>query len=220
MSIEAYTRTAQEVIEAVTRQVGDEAEIQFTQADIIRWINQGQLEISIKNSTINEASAVTNIVSGQDKYPILTDVAFADLNKLQTILYDGRPLKNLTFSEAMDYIIDGDSDSGTPTIWYVKTGVLNLWPKPDKAIAGGLTIYYNKRPKKITSAGDILGVPDSFFNAVLQYVIAQAMELDENYQAAGVKLQQFEVSVNSQQYMTVEQSASYPTIQTDPEDFI
>lgn len=219
MSIEAYTRTAQEVIEAVNRQVGDEAEIQFTQSDILRWINQGQLEISIKNSTINEAMAVTNIVADQDKYPILADAAFADLNKLQTILYNGRPLKNLTFAEAMDYIIDGVPDSGTPSIWYIKTGVLNLWPKPDTAITGGLTIYYNKKPKKIVSSGDILGVPDTFFNAILQYVIGQAMEMDENWQAAGVKAQQFEVSVNSQQYMTVEQSASYPTIQADPEDF-
>jgi hypothetical protein len=220
MSIEAYTRTAQEVIEAVNRQVGDEAEIQFQQSDIIRWINQGQLEISIKNSTINEAMAVTNIVADQDKYPILSDPAFADLNKLQTILYDGRPLKNLTFAEAMDYILDGTPDSGVPTIWYIKTGVLNLWPKPSTSITGGLTIYYNKRPAKITSAGQVLSVPDSFFNAILQYVIAQAMEMDENWQAAGVKHQQFEVSVNSQQYMTVEQSASYPTIQSDPEDYI
>jgi hypothetical protein len=219
MSIEAYTRTAQEVIEAVTRQVGDEAEVQFSQSDIIRWINQGQLEISIKNSTINEAMAVTNIVANQDKYPILADAAFADLNKLQTILYDGYPLKNMTFTEAMDYIINGEENSGTPTIWYVKTGVLNLWPKPDTAITGGLTIYYNKRPAKITSAGQFLSVPDSFFNAILQYVIGQALELDENWQAAGVKQQQFEVSVNSQQYMTVDQSASYPTIQADPEDF-
>lgn len=219
MAIEAYTRTAQEIIEAVNRQVGDEAEIQFTQPDIIRWINQGQLEISIKNSTINEAVAVTNIVKDQDKYPIIADAAFADLNKLQTILYNGRPLKNLTFTEAMDYIIDGSSDSGTPSIWYVKAGVLNLWPKPDTDITGGLTIYYNKKPKKVASAGEMLGVPDSFYNAILQYVISQAMEMDENWQAAGVKQQQFEVSVNSQQYMTIEQSASYPTIQPDPEDF-
>jgi len=220
MAIESYTRTAQEVIEAVNRQVGDEAEIQFTQSDILRWINQAQLEIIIKNTTINEASAVTNIVKDQDKYPILSDPAFADLNKLQTVLYDGRPLKNLTFQEAMDYIIDGDNEPGTPSIWYVKAGLLNLWPKPDKAITGGLTLYYNKKPKKIVTAGETLGVPDTFFNAILQYVIAQALEMDENWQAAGVKAQQFEVSVNSQQHMTVEQTAWYPSIQPDPEDFI
>jgi hypothetical protein len=219
MAIESYTRTVQEVIEAVTRQVGDEAEIQFQQADIIRWVNQAQLEITIKNNTINEVSAVTNIIAGQDKYPILSDAAFADLNKINTILFDGRPLKNLNFQEAMEYII-GNSSDGTPSIWYVKTGVLSLWPKPDVAITGGLTIYYNKKPAKVTSAGDTLGVPDSFFNAVIQYVTGQAQEMDENWQAAAVKQQQFEVSVNSQQYMTVEQTAYYPSIIQDPEDFI
>lgn len=219
MAIESYTRTVQEVLDAVTRQVGDEAEVQFTQSDIIRWVNQGQLEIVIKNNTINEASAVTNIVAGQDKYPILSDVAFADLNKVNTILYDGRPLKNLTFQEAMEYIV-GNASDGTPSIWYIKTGVLNLWPKPDKSIASGLTIYYTKKPKKVNLVGDILSVPDSFFNAILQYVISQALEMDENWQAAAVKQQQFEVSVNTQQYMSVEQTAYYPSIISDPEDFI
>lgn len=219
MAIESYTRTAQEVLDAVTRQVGDEAEIQFTQSDIIRWINQAQLEIVIKNNTINEVSAVTNIVAGQDKYPILSDAAFSNLNKINTILYDGRPIKNLPFQEAMEYII-GNASDGTPSIWYVKTGVLNLWPKPDTNITGGLTIYYTKKPTKVNLVGDYLGVPDSFFNAVLQYVISQAMEMDENWQAAAVKQQQFEVSVNSQQYMTVEQTAYYPSIISDPEDFI
>lgn len=219
MAIESYTRTVQEVLDAVTRQVGDEAEVQFTQSDIIRWVNQGQLEIVIKNNTINEASAVTNIVAGQDKYPILSDVAFADLNKVNTILYDGRPLKNLTFQEAMEYIV-GNASDGTPSIWYIKTGVLNLWPKPDVSITGGLTIYYTKKPKKVNLVGDILSVPDSFFNAILQYVISQALEMDENWQAAAVKQQQFEVSVNTQQYMSVEQTAYYPSIISDPEDFI
>jgi hypothetical protein len=219
MAIESYTRTAQEVFDAVTRQVGDEAEIQFTTSDIVRWVNQGQLEIVIKNSTINEASAVTNIVSGQDKYPILSDAAFAELNKVNTILYDGRPLKNLTFQEAMEYII-GNASDGIPSIWYIKTGVLNLWPKPNTNITGGLTIYYTKKPKKITTLGEILSVPDTFFNAILQYVISQAMEMDENWQAAAVKAQQFEVSVNTQQYMSVEQTAYYPSIIADPEDYI
>jgi hypothetical protein len=219
MAIESYTRTAQEVFDAVTRQVGDEAEIQFTTSDIVRWVNQGQLEIVIKNSTINEASAVTNIVAGQDKYPILSDAAFAELNKVNTILYDGRPLKNLTFQEAMEYII-GNASDGTPSIWYIKTGVLNLWPKPNTDITGGLTIYYTKKPKKITTLGEILSVPDTFFNAILQYVISQAMEMDENWQAAAVKAQQFEVSVNTQQYMSVEQTAYYPSIIADPEDYI
>lgn len=220
MAIESYTRTVKEVQDAVTRAFGDEAEIQVNSSDIIRWTNQAQLEIIIKNTTINEAMAVTDINQGQSKYPIAGDAAFADLNKIHTILINERPIINLNFQEAMTYIMDGDTGEGTPSIWYIKTGVLNLWPIPDTTITGGLTIYYTKKPAILTSAGDTLGVPDNFFNAIVEYVTSQAMEMDENWQAAGIKRQQFDTSVNSQQYQTIEQNAAFPTIIQDPEDYL
>jgi len=221
MAIEKYTRTVQEVITAVTRQFGDEAETQISQSDIIRWINQAQAEIVVSNDTINEGMASADIVQDKDKYTLLSDPAFADVARVHTVLYKGRPVKNVTFQDALTYIIGQDSSisSGTPEIWYIKNGVLNFWPPPNEDLEDGYTVYFTRTPKSVDSTGDKLSVPDSFYNAVLQYVIAQAMELDENFQAAGIKLQQFEKSVNMQQNETVEQNGYFPSITLDPEDY-
>lgn len=221
MAIEKYSRTAQEIITAVTRQFGDEAETQISSSDILRWINQGQNEITISNTTINEGMASANIVQDQDKYPILTDPAFADVARVHTVLYQGRPVKNISFQEALTFIGSSNSKgSGDPELWYIKNGTLVFFPVPDKNVAGGLTLHFTKTPKPVATAGDILSVPDTFYNAVLQYVIAQAQELDENWQAAGIKLQQFEKSVNLQQNETIEQDGYFPSITQDPEDYL
>lgn len=220
MALERYTRTVQEIITATNRQFGDEAEIQVSSADIIRWINQAQNEIAISNTTINEGMASANIVQDQDKYALLSDPAFADVARVHTVLYEGRPVKNISFQEALVFIGSSTSKgSGDPQFYYIKNGTLVFFPIPDHNVTGGLTLHFTKTPKQVVTAGDKLTVPDTFYNAVLQYVIAQAMELDENYQAAQVKLQQFEKSVNIQQNETIEQEGYYPSITQDIEDY-
>jgi hypothetical protein len=221
MAFEVYTHTVQDVITDVTRQFGDEAEIQINSADIIRWTNSAQAEIFQLNSTINEVAATADIVNDQDKYPILSDPAFTNLNSIHSILVDGKPLDNLEFNDALKYIIGSDLDAtGNPTIWYLKAGILHFWPKPDRDIPDGFTIYFNRKPAKVTGAGDSLGIPDNFYNAVLQLVLSYAYEMDENPQMAQMKTQQAEKSINIQQNQTTPQTQYFPTIQLNPEDYL
>jgi hypothetical protein len=49
--------------------------------------------------------------------------------------------------------------------------------------------------------------------------MAQAYEMDENFQAAGIKAQQFEKSVGQQANQGQIQQAQFHTIQVDPEDY-
>jgi hypothetical protein len=221
MAFEVYTHTVQDVITDVTRQFGDEAEIQINSADIVRWTNSAQAEIFQLNSTINEVAATADIVNAQDKYPILSDAAFTNLNTIHSILVDGKPLDNLEFNDALRYIVGSDLDAtGDPTIWYLKAGILHFWPKPDRDIPDGFTIYFNRKPAKVTGAGDSLGIPDNFYNAVLQLVLSYAYEMDENPQMAQMKTQQAEKSINIQQNQTTPQTQYFPTIQVNPEDYI
>ena len=221
MPIESYTHSVQDVITDITRQFGDEAEIQINSADIIRWVNNAQREIIQTNTTINEVAATSDIVSGQDKYPVLNDPAFANVQNIHSVLFDGRPLEKMEFNDALKYIIDGaDDDHGDPKIWYLKAGILHFWPKPDRSIDNGYTIYFNRAPAKVTGSGDMLGIPDNFYNAVLQLVMSYAYEMDENPQMAQMKIQQAEKSINIQQNQTTSHSQYFPTIQPDPEDYI
>ena len=221
MPIESYTHSVQDVITDITRQFGDEAEIQINSADIIRWVNSAQREIIQTNTTINEVAATSDIISGQDKYPVLNDPAFANVQNIHSVLFDGRPLEKMEFNDALKYIIDGaDDDHGDPKIWYLKAGILHFWPKPNRSIDNGYTIYFNRAPAKVTGSGDMLGIPDNFYNAVLQLVMSYAYEMDENPQMAQMKIQQAEKSINIQQNQTTSHSQYFPTIQPDPEDYI
>lgn len=221
MPIESYTRSVNDIFTYVKTQFGDEAGIQFGISQVLDWINAGQRDIVAKNHTINEALARTNIVAGQAEYPLNSDPAFANIQNVHTVMYDGAPLKSYTFDEAVAYIITGKENdtSGKPVLWYIKAGVLTLYPEPDTAISNGLKIYFTKAPPRVTGTGDMLGVPDNYFNALVAYVMREAYEMDENFQAAGVKAQQFEKSVGEQQNQTVTQMADFHVIQPDPEDY-
>lgn len=220
MAIESYSHIVNDVVTTVTRQFGDEAQIQIDSADIIRWINMGQREIVTNNTSINRVVARTSIVAGQASYPLDADSAFKGIQKLTAVMVDGLPLTGMTFQEALAYLKAPPSSSatGVPSIWYSEAGMLNLWPKPDKNITNGLAIYFIKAPPVVAVIGDKLGVPDNFYNALVQYVLQQAYELDENFQAAGIKGQQFEKSVNIQQNQNDTADDFYPTITLDPGD--
>jgi hypothetical protein len=144
MPIETYTRVVQDVITYVTGQFGDDAGIQIDAARIIQWINAGQRQIVQDNTTINEALAKTNIVANQAEYPVVNDAAFARMQNIHTVLYDGAPLRAVSFQEAIDSIINGSEEtrSGAPFCWYMKVGILHLYPVPTTNITNGLSIYY------------------------------------------------------------------------------
>lgn len=221
MPVESYTRSVNDVYQHVTRQFGDEAGIQLGISDVVRWINAGQREIVSTNTTINEAKAKTDVVAGQSEYPILSDSAFSRLQNIHTVFYDGSPLQALSFEDAVDYIITGkENDSGgTPKIWYVKAGVLHLYPSPVDYVSQGLSIFFTQAPATVSGTGDTLTIPDNYYNALVEYVMKEAYEMDENFQAAGVKAQAFEKSVGRQANQTVIQQAEFHTIQPDMEDY-
>ena len=220
MAVESYTHVVSEIVTHVERQFGDEAQVQVDSADIIRWINAGQREIITNNTSVNEAVAVANITANRSNYPLDSDPAFKGIQNITSVLVQGTPLKGMTFQEALTYLQNGETVvTGTPTIWYQKVGLLNLWPVPTSDIPQGLQIYFTKAPVPVTAVGDKIGVPDNFYNALVQYVMQQVYEMDENFQAAAAKSQQFEKSVNLQQNQSDVQDAYFPRIQGDPEDW-
>jgi hypothetical protein len=50
---------------------------------------------------------------------------------------------------------------------------------------------YIKVPANITTFSNLLTIPDRYFNELVNYVISQALEMDENYDAASYKNRQF-----------------------------
>lgn len=216
---EATTKTANDVAASIKRQMGDEAQVVITDSDIVRWINDGQQEIVTNNQNLNLVKAVTDVTTGRAEYPLLSDEAFSGLLLVNSIHYKNRRLKSVTFQEAEEYMLTNtENASGQPSLWYSVAGVLHLYPVPEESVSGGLSIFFTKSPKRVSSLTDPLNIPDSYFNALIEYAMSKAYEMEENTQMVQLKTQQFEKSLNIQQNRTVPQFAEYPVIRPDPLD--
>ena len=204
-----------DVLSHIKRQFGDEAAVQITDSDIIRWVNAGQAEIFRRSEPI-KSSMTADIVAGQATYSFPGDIL-----RVQSLLYNGLPLKQLSYQEAEEYILDEDPNTtalGTGIIWYEWGGTFTIYPTPDSSSTGGLTIQYVRKPVVVEAATDLLSIPDAYYNRLIEYVLQQAYEMDENFQASELKGTQF--TQNLESYTNPENTIgnTYPTITTLDED--
>ena len=192
------TRTVGDVFTAVKRQFGDESGVQLADNDLVMWINDAQDEINNRNSILKAKSSGTS-VAGQGDYSFSTIIPSAQIHKIESIHYDGVRLPNMSFAQAEERIFAADpqrTQSGTPVLWYEWAGALTFWPTPDAAKA--IDIYFTAKPARVNSTlSTPLSVPDKYYRDVVRYVLQQAYEMDEDWQASQAKAQQFDSSVNS-----------------------
>lgn len=184
MPMGTSTKTVADVIAFTKRQFGDESGVQITDADIIRWVNQGQMEIVNKNPMI-QATASTNSFAGQAAYSVPVDIIH-----IESILFDEVLLQGMSYERALSDIGSAQSQSGTPYLWYTWRDIIYLWPVPDSAKQ--IQVNYSREPTPVASTTDKLSVPDRYFDRVCEYVNSKAYELDEDWQAHGVQRQSFE----------------------------
>lgn len=217
MAIERYTRTVTDIITSVKRQFGDESGVQINDADIIRWVNDGQREIVDQNTTVNQKLAKTDVISGQNSYPLSSDPNLTNISRITSVRFNGTLLRALTVQEAENYAV-GDGNTGDPTAWFEEEGNLILYPSPSTSYPLGLTFRFTALPTKVTANTDALTIPDSYYTALVQYCLGQAYELDENAQMAQMKQTQFEKTLGIHSNRTVANNSDFPTIRLDLED--
>lgn len=210
MSLRPSTKKFSDVTQYVKRQFGDEAGVQIEDADIARWVNQAQQEIVNVNKAIKAKASMPSVV-GQASY------TFPDIKiqQIESLHYDNARLENMPFAEAERWILSQDpsqTEQGTPLFWYEWAGDLSLWPKPDSERQ--ITLYFTAYPVDMTGALDqAISVPDKFFNAVLDYAMMKAYELDEDMQASQMAEQRFRAAIESQvEDERQSQNMTYPVI--------
>lgn len=218
MPRETYTKTGTEVALDVKRIFGDEALVELKSTDLLRWINAAQREIASSNQTI-KGSASHDLVAGQTLYTL---PANSPVYQIQALHCQGVPLKPVSFQAAQETILANDPElaaEGAPKIWYEWDGELHIYPAPDANTTGGLTIYYIGYPAQMAALTEILPVPDRFYNQVVDYVLAQAYRLDENWSAMNYQDQRFRDSMNRHMVNeNVVDVSYYPTKVVLPED--
>jgi hypothetical protein len=219
MPAEEFSYVGNDVALRVRAQFGDTSGAQLSDVSLLSWINDGQREI-VNSNPILRSSKITNLVIDQADYTFPADKVLV----IEAVYVDGYPIDNVTPQAAREYIQKSDptkaSTAERPDIWYERAGVLTFWPKPSKSITNGLKLEYVKLPTMLGTLSDAVGIPDRYFNELVNYVNAQALEMDENYDAANYKHRQFRDGLDRLFTRdTVSQDALYGSILADPYDY-
>jgi hypothetical protein len=187
MTTGVATKRVSDVATWVKRQFGDESGVQITDSDIIRWINQAQAEIAFLADPIQAISSSV-LVPGTYTYPLPVETA----TKIISLRVDGNPIQSIEFQEAELRLQKEDpqhTSTGRPRYWYKFANQLYLWPTPDTAWS--IDIFYFKDPADITGTADLLNLPDKYFEPIVQFVMAKAYELDEEFESSKTAMQAF-----------------------------
>jgi len=194
MSYNSPTKTVGDVYDAVKRMFGDESGVQLTNTDIVRWVNEAQVDLASQNQIIPAVATL----------PVTANVATYDLSgvtpridSIASILLDGRRIGNIPISQAEESISLSDPDGveiGAPQFWYEWAGEITFWPKPGQNYT--MTLRYTAEPTDVTvNAADVLSVPDECFTDIVNFVLMKAYEMDENPEMMAVKQAEYSSSV-------------------------
>ena len=146
MTAPVATRIAQDMITDIERSFGDESHVQLKVADVIRWINSGQIEIINKNPIL-KAISITQGIKGQPSYDIPVDCIQMEMVQINNVI-----LRACSWEEVRDITLMGTENS-QPQVWSLYANKIFVYPAPDQN--EDITIYYAKRPIDVTGAGDL-----------------------------------------------------------------
>lgn len=214
---------AQDVITRIRRTFGDEAAVQIQDADILRWINDGQIEIVKNNEAALQKTGYVDLVAGTSQYALPTDLLI-----LRTLRYKYTTMSSYIvlkyrnmqqFDESIDSWDGSLYGTGSPVIFTLFEGKVTLFPTPDQSAIAGLKVLYNQKPSDVTFITDNLYVPVIYHNTIVNYCMWQASLLDQDHEPAMMYRNTFQQDmqlVNNQE--TRDPMATYSTITTLNDD--
>lgn len=214
-----------EVKTRVKRQFGDEASVQITDDDITRWANDAQRDVVMRNESVLQTTSIANSVALQQSYSFPPDLLI--LRGIHYKREDGDlafyKLKGMSYTEFDEYIDGWDGTAYGPSYPIVYTTYANefhLFPIPVSSGTGNLKITYSREPVDLDDDSDEIDLPTPYHNAVVDYCLAQAYRLDEDWNAANVMETDYVSSVAlNKERENWGNHEFYPRISTILEDF-
>jgi hypothetical protein len=196
MPAELYTYNGTKLADEVKRQFGDVGTVQITDTHILAWINNGQRSIASTNNFL-ELAFTTNILAGQGVYDLTALIAGARIKSYSSVTAYGRRLKFVPWSEWITMDLTSFDDD-KPWVYTEYGSIITVAPAPNESVPNALTVYYEGWPADLAAIGDPLTIPDRFYNALVSYVFARALELDENFEAAQQQLEQHAAALSAE----------------------
>lgn len=217
--LELYTITGTELASDIKDRVGDTGAVQITDTMILRWINQGARSISSRNPFL-EMLASGNTLAGVASYALGTTFNNPRIISVEMVLFKGKPLDIINPAE-WRRLIDGrelDEQQGDPGCAMFFGDTMTLWPVPQASEPAALGLSYLAMPASMTDISATLPLPDRLYNALADYVFAQALQQLEKFDESRLVLANHETHLQHQ-FEASRKSPSdyYPTFTLDPD---
>jgi hypothetical protein len=205
------------VINRIRTITGDKNSAQWTDAEIINWINDSQMRLISQTESNQEHLVLPSIKDGRNYFlpPGFTKVRAVHVNDLlvsPTTLDEINKMYPAATSA-------GSYPSGQP-IWYwidqaFSVGLtLQLYPAPDRA-GMQIEVMRLQTATMITAPTDQISVPDSQIETLVIMCLQRAKEWDTDFEGAAYFDRISEKRMGEDRYNSqVLQSATYPHIRT------
>lgn len=183
---ETFSYTGTQLAAEVKSQFGDTGSVQINDALILRWINNGQRQIAASNPW-NEKVFTTNLLADQAVYDLNTLMGALRVMNFSAVVAQDHKIDVIPWAEYQSKIASMQLAEGgerRPVLASEYGNQLTLWPSPGTTVVDGLVVYYVAWPDDLVNIGDPLTIPDRFYNALSDYVLAKALQLDENFEAS------------------------------------
>jgi hypothetical protein len=186
----------------VQRIFGDEAGVQLTTEDILRFINDGVREILYKNESLLQKTATTASIANQQDYALPSDVLILrGISWKDTGETSYHKLKGMTLNDFNEYI-DGwdgnDYGTGVPVVYMIFENLITLFPTPAVSTAAAMKLYYQRTPVDSLLTSDTPDIPSIYHELLVTYCLKQAYEMDEDAEAVALKGKELTEGINFQ----------------------
>jgi hypothetical protein len=208
-----------DIVTRVRRIFGDDAAVQLDNADIIRWINDGQIEIVKRNEGALQKTSFINLVANQAQYTMPTDLLilralryrFTDMLSFNRLKY----MNMQQFDESIDGWDGNAFTTGNPSFFTMDEGKALLFPIPSQSVTSGLKVLYNQQPVDVDDIADTISLPLIYHNTLVKYCLWCASLLDEDHEPALMYKNDFTADVDLLMTReTTEATNTYPVITT------
>ena len=204
----------------IQREVGDQGAIFINTDDVLRWANQGVVDIIRKAELDNYF--ISTLAVAKNASTITIAVGSGKLYRVEYLRIGTDQLTEVDLTELEMYVPNFDLavDVGMPNYYWItsETGVINIYPKAD--IAYTATIRASLFKPKYTALGDLLNVclPESYKYDLLQFCLVRGYARSKDHQSEEAANKEYMQNLTLRYGEAKSKSAEFDTIQADEYD--
>jgi hypothetical protein len=141
---------------------------------VTKWINLGQSDFILRELwPFREATGTLATVASTQEYDLSTNFSGLDEQNILSVAIQGTGGTKLIYwpyNQLRESHPDLDTETGTPTRYYIKAGQIGFWPVPNSVLS--IAIDYYKLPTELSADADETIIPVNYRESLMHYALS------------------------------------------------